>query len=160
MSIFLKFDGIDGDATEEGHKDWIAIDSFQMGVGRGISTPVGDAARRETSKPSISEISFSKRMDKASLKLWESSLIGNEGKTVKVDFTRTGDKGKLEVFAQYELTNALISSYSVSSGGDSPNESISLNFTKFMFKFVGATGDNKKATGGSNSFDLATAKMG
>lgn len=160
MSIFLKFDGIDGDATEDGHKDWIAIDSFQMGVGRGISTPVGDAARRESSKPSISEVVFTKRMDKASLKLWESSLIGNEGKKITIDFTRTGDKGKLEVFAQYELTNSLISGYSVSSGGDAPTESVSLNFTKFMFKFVGATGDNKKGTGGSNSFDLATAKMG
>lgn len=160
MSIFISFDGIPGNATEEGHKDWIAVDSFQFGVGRGISTPVGDAARRESSKPSISEVVFTKRLDKASLKLWEASLIGNEGKLVKVDFTRTGDGGKLEVYAQYELTNSLVSGYSVSSGGDSPSESVSLNFTKVMFKYNGADAGNKGTKVGSNIFDLASAKMG
>lgn len=160
MSIFLKFEGIDGDATEDGHKKWIGVDSVQFGVGRAISTPVGDAARRECSKPSISEVVFTKSMDAASLKLWESSLIENKGKKVEIHFTRTGDAGKLDVYAQYELTNALISGYSVSSGGDSPTESISLNFTKVMYKWVGAGTDNAKGTGGSNSFDLATAKMG
>ncbi|MDP4025127.1 type VI secretion system tube protein Hcp [Methylobacterium sp. NEAU 140] len=160
MSIFVKFEGIDGDATEDGHKKWIAVDSFQFGVGRGISTPVGDAARRETSKPSISEVVFTKRMDAASLKLWESSLVENKGKKVEVHFTRTGDSGKLDVYAQYELTNSLISGYSVSSGGESPSESVSLNFTKVMYKWVGAGADNTDGSGGSNTFDLASAKMG
>lgn len=159
MSIFVKFDGIDGDATEEGHKAWISVDSFQFGVGRGISTPVGDAARREASAPSVSEITLSKRMDKASLKLWESSLVGNAGKTVKIDITTTGDKGKLTVLAQYELTNCLVSGYSVSSGGEAPSESISLNFTKVMFNFKGADITNKSGGGGGNTYDLAAAKM-
>lgn len=159
MAIFVKFDGIDGDATEEGHKGWISVDSFQFGVGRGMSTPVGDAARRETSAPSVSEVTLSKRMDKASLKLWESSLVGNAGKKVTVDFTSTGDKGKLTVLAQYELTNCLVSGYSVSSGGDSPSESVSLNFTKVMFKYNGSDATNKVGSVGGNTYDLATAKM-
>lgn len=159
MSIFVNFDGIPGSATEEGHKDWIAVDSFQFGVGRGISTPVGDAARRESSKPSVSEVVFTKRLDKASLKLWEASLVGNEGKLVKIDFTRTGTKGNLEIYAQYELTNCLVSGYSVSSGGDAPSESVSLNFTKVMFKYQGADSANSKKDNGSNTFDLAGAKM-
>lgn len=160
MSIFINFDGIEGAATEDGHQKWIAVDSFQFGVGRGISTPVGDAARRESSKPSVSEVTFTKVMDAASLKLWESSLIGNEGKLVKVDFTRTGTAGKLEVYAQYELTNCLVSGYSVSSGGDRPSESVSLNFTKVMFKYMGGDASNKSKNTGSNTFDLASAKMG
>ena len=38
MAIFGKFDGIEGDATHQAHKNWVDIDTLQFGVGRAIST--------------------------------------------------------------------------------------------------------------------------
>ena len=59
----------------------------------------------------------------------------------------------------YELTNTLVSSYSCSSGGDKPMESVSLNFTKFEYKYI--TRDAKGSpTPKTASYDLATAKKG
>ena len=54
MAIYMQYPNIPGAVTEEGHKGWIEINSFQWGVGRGISTPVGRAENREASMPSVS----------------------------------------------------------------------------------------------------------
>ena len=49
MPIYIKYGDIKGDVTAEGHKDWIEVNSFQWGVGRGISSPTGGGADRESS---------------------------------------------------------------------------------------------------------------
>jgi type VI secretion system secreted protein Hcp len=56
MPIYVQYAGIKGNVTEKGHTDWVAVNSFQFGVGRGIGSPVGKAANRESSAPSISEV--------------------------------------------------------------------------------------------------------
>lgn len=159
MPIYMNYDSlaIKGDVTEEGHKNWIELHSFQWGVGRGISSPTGASADRESSAPSVSEITVTKTTDAASVKILNEALQG-EGKTVIIDFTKT-DKGKLEVYQTFTLTNTMISGYSMSSGGDQPNESLSLNFTKVEFKYV-----PRKPEGGAGSpetvtYDLAAAKV-
>jgi type VI secretion system secreted protein Hcp len=155
MAIYLKYGDIEGDATHENHKKWFDIHSCQWGVGRAISTPVGSAANREASNPSLSEIVITKTLDKASAKLFEESLIG-EGKKAEIHFITTGNPG--ESYLELVLTNTLISGYSVSSGGDRPTESLSLNFTQIELKSIPTKED---VTGGSPSvytYDLATAK--
>ena len=155
MSIFMKIDGIDGEATEASHTKWIECNSLQFGFGRGISTPQGNAAHRETSSPSVSELTITKEMDISSYKLFASSLTEVEGKTVKIDMCRTGGKSGLITYANYELTNALISGYSVSSGGDRPSESLSLNFTKIKYTYTNFDANNKAGTAMPVQYDLS-----
>jgi len=157
MPIYMKYDGIDGDVTAEGHGKWIELNSFQWGVGRGISSPTGASADRESSAPSISEITVTKAQDVATVKLLDEALHG-EGKEVTIDFVKT-DKGKLETYMSYKLTDVLVSGYSISSGGDRPSESLSLNFTKVEFKLTQMDRANKGATGASVGYDLASAKV-
>jgi type VI secretion system secreted protein Hcp len=146
-----------GDVTEEGHKTWIELNSFQWGVGRGISSPTGGSADRESSAPSISEITATKASDVSSTLILNEALQG-EGQTVIIDFCKT-DKGKMEVYQTYTLTNTMISGYSVSSGGDRPSESISLNFTKIEFKLTGQGAAGDTASPASVTYDLATAAV-
>ncbi|HYM02686.1 MAG TPA: type VI secretion system tube protein Hcp, partial [Stellaceae bacterium] len=82
MPIYINYDGIKGDTTAEGHEKWIEVNSFQWGVGRGISSPTGGSADRESSAPSVSEIVVTKHTDTASIDLLSEALQG-EGKTVK-----------------------------------------------------------------------------
>ena len=133
MPIYMKFEGIEGDVTAEGHKKWIDLNSMQWGVGRGISSPTGQAAEREASAPSISEVTITKMMDKTTPLLFTQSLIG-DGKKVEIHLVKTS-KDKLETYMEYVLTDTMISGYSVSSGGDAPSESLSLNFTKVEMKY-------------------------
>lgn len=157
MPIYMSYDGVAGDVTAGGHEKWIELNSFQWGVGRGISSPTGASADRESSAPSVSEVVVTKSTDAASVKLFDEALQG-EGKKVVVDFCKT-DKGNLEVYMTITMENTLISGYSTSSGGDRPMESLSLNFTKVEFKNI-PTGDTiSTAEPETVTYDLALAKV-
>ena len=157
MPIYMNYDGIDGDTTADGHAKWIELNSFQWGVGRGISSPTGGSMDRESSAPSISEIVVTKAQDVATTKLLDEALQG-EGKKVTIHFCKT-DKGKLETYMQYVLENTMISGYSLSSGGDRPQESLSLNFTKVEFKNTEMGKDNKAGSSAAVTYDIALAKI-
>ena len=133
------------------------LNSFQWGVGRGISSPTGGSADREASAPSISEIVVTKPTDAASTKLFDESLEG-EGQDVQIDFCKT-DKGQLEVYMTYTLSNTMISGFSTSSGGDRPSESLSLNFTKVEFKNTGMGSAGETGSPDAVTYDVAQAKV-
>ena len=130
MAIYCKFGDINGDVTTEGFKNWIELNSFQFGVSRGVSSGAGGATR-ESSAPSISEIVVTKYFDASSAKLYQDSLAGDFDTKVQIKMTTT-TKNKVETFLTYELTDCGVSSYSQSSGGDAPTESLSLNYVKIM----------------------------
>lgn len=156
MPIYMQIDGIEGDVTAEGHEKWIEVNSFQWGVGRGVTSPVGGSADREASAPSVSEIVVTKLCDKASANVLREALWG-EGKKVKIDFVKT-DKDKFEPYMQYELENTLLSGYSISSGGDRPSESLSLNFTKVTFNDISMGEKNETGQPDRVNYDLAKGK--
>lgn len=157
MPIYMKYTGVDGDVTAEGHEKWIECNSFQWGIGRGISSPTGGSSDRESSAPSVSEVVVTKAQDIATVKLLNEGFQG-EGVAVTIDFCKT-DKGKLETFLAYTLTNTMISGYSISSGGDRPSESLSLNFTKVECKLTSMTATNADGSPENVTYDLTTAKI-
>ena len=157
MPIYMQYDTIKGDVTEEGHVGWVELKSFQWGLGRGISSPTGASADRESSAPSISEIIVTKDADASTPDLLNEALQG-EGKKVQIDFCKT-DKGKMEVYTTYTLTNCMISGHSTSSGGDRPTESLSLNFTKFEVKNTGAKASGEEGQPKTTTYDIGQAKV-
>ena len=80
MPIYMNYNKIAGDVTADGHAKWIELNSFQFGVGRGIASPTGASADRESSAASFSEILVAKASDVASPKLFNEALQG-EGRT-------------------------------------------------------------------------------
>ena len=156
MAIYIKYDGIDGEAPHEPHKKWLDVSSLQWGVGRAISTPSGSTANREASEPSVSEVTITKLMDASSPKFFTEACTGAIGKKVQIHLVTTGSPGN--TYAEYTLTNALVSAYSMSSGGDRPSESISISFTKMEYKFIPFDDKNKAGTPISVSYDLSTTK--
>src|SRR5262249_54759239 len=154
--IYMKFEGIDGDVTAEGHEKWIELNSFQSGLGRHIGVPTGRHAEREASAPSVSESVVTKPGDWASPKLMQHALWG-EGVKVQIDFCKT-DKDKLEAYQTYELEDVLISNLSVSSGGERPMESLALNFTKIVFTHIPMGDVNETGSPEKVGYDLAKAK--
>jgi type VI secretion system secreted protein Hcp len=157
MPIYVKYAAIDGDVTATGHEKWIEVNSFQWGVGRGISSPTGGSADRESSAPSVSEIVVTKPTDIATVKMLDEALEG-EGVDVTIDFVKT-DKGNLSVYLSYTLNNTMISGYSMSSGGDRPQESLSFNFTKIMCRDIGLGAKNEDGQPATVGYDLALGNV-
>jgi len=78
MPIYMKFGAkIKGDVTSDGHKDWIKIDSFQWGIGRGISSSQGSSLNRTATGASVSEVTISKMLDPASTDMMQDLFKGN-----------------------------------------------------------------------------------
>ena len=158
MAIYMNYNSLSpkGDVTEGGHKSWVELSSVQWGVGRGISSPTGASADRESSAPSISELTVTKTQDVASVGLLTAAFQG-DGVPVIIDFTRT-NKDTQDIYLTITLTNVIISGYSMSSGGDRPTESLSLNFTKIEYKGTQMDATGAAATNAAISYDLSTAK--
>lgn len=153
--ILLKFaTAINGDAVIDSHDKWITVDSLQMGVGRAISSS-GGSVDRETSNPSFSEVTVTKSTDVASADLFMQAVCGKGLGKAELHFLHTGgaDK-KSQVYLKIELEDAIVSSYSMSSGGDRPTESLSLNFTKISYQYDAFSG-TKVTTGTAKKWDLA-----
>jgi len=159
MAIYLKYGKIDGNVTEKGHEKWLDLQSLQFGIGRAISTPTGSTGNREASLPSVSEISVTRTMDGASAFLMQAVLGKSKGEIAKIDLVETGASDN-EVYAKYELTNCLISGYSVSSGGDRPSESITLNFTKVEFSVTPRGADNEAGQPIKAIYDISKGVVG
>ena len=155
MAIYMKYGSIDGAVTTDGFTKWIELNSFQFGVGRGIGSAARSETNREGSEPSISEIVVTKAMDVASNKLFADAVGGAMDSKVTLKFTTT-TKDKVTTFLTYELTDTGLSGYSVSSGGDNPSESLSLNFTKIMITYVGT---NAKVGGSPDTAGYDLTKM-
>lgn len=131
MAIYMKFGDIKGQVSTEGFKDWIELNSFQYGVNRNVSTGAGGAGR-EGAHPHISDIVVTKTFDVASPKLYQDAVAGAFHSKVEIKLTTT-TKNKIDTYLAVEMTDCGVASYSTSSGGDQPMESLSLNFTKIMY---------------------------
>src|SRR3954465_5799254 len=108
MPIYVKYAAIDGDVTAAGHEEWIEVNSFQWGVGRGISSPTGGSADREASAPSVSEIPVPKSFSSSSVSLIREAFIG-QSTHVEHDFVNELKGKKLQTYLKVELENTLIS---------------------------------------------------
>ncbi|MBL6613123.1 MAG: type VI secretion system tube protein Hcp [Reyranella sp.] len=156
MPIYMKFGSIPGDVTTEGYKDWIELNSFQYGVGRSVSSGAGGNTR-ESSAPNVSEIVVTKHFDKASAKLYQDSVAGTFDTKVEIKMNTT-TKQKTETFLTFELTDCGVSSYSLSSGGENPMESLSLNFLKVMVTPTPLDKSGQIKKGDVVSYDLLAMK--
>jgi type VI secretion system secreted protein Hcp len=158
MSVYLYIPKINGGVTEKNHKQWIQVDSMQFGVHRNVRSDIGRATDRETGAPTVSEVSFAKTMDESSIELFGWAVAKWDAKECKIDIVSTG---RDDPFTTYKLTDAVISSYSVSSPSEgTPMEMLTLNFTKIEKKFTPIGADMKPGTPVTKVYDLATAKAG
>ena len=130
-TIFLKIAGIQGDSTDPKHQGEIEIDSYSFGVSNnGGGTGGGGGG---TGKAVFQDLLVTKRADSASPKLFQACAEGLHFATAVL----TVEKARRAPmpFLVVTLENVMISSFQTGddNGGDSPFESVSLNFTKITY---------------------------
>lgn len=147
MAAFLKLDGIQGEATDQGHKDWIIIQSMSASIHRSIPSGAKDQQRTK-GETSLGDIQLVRQLDKSSTKLQEACAAGKFFKTVEIEFC-TVVKDKQEPYLKYKLYDVIVSSYSMhgdASGNPLPSEQVSLGYSKVDWTYVVVdpkTGDKK-----------------
>ena len=135
--IYLKIDGVDGEAQDKDHQNEIEILSFSMGVSNLGSGDVGTGSG--SSRASLSDLSVMKRVDKASPGLFINCCTGKHFDTATLSVRKAGGDAPVE-YLKYDLTEVYISSVQspARTAAASRPESVSLNFSKIELTYTPA----------------------
>ena len=140
VDMFLKIDGIDGEAVDEAHSAWIDVLSVDWGS---TGTPVraattvrqGSAERKRPGRVKYGDITLKKGYDASSPKLAEACANGKHIPKMSLEWTTSTSDGSR--YMRVELQDVVISSYRIdATGGDRPMESVSLNFAKVKTTYI------------------------
>jgi len=130
---FLKIEGLNGESSDQYHKDWIDLLSYSHGIQLPNSGTGGI-----TSPPVHEDFSVVKELDKASPKLYLHCCNGQRLNQVIMELCKaTGDKQK---FMEYVFTDVIISSVrpggSAQTGEPLPVEEVTFNYGKIEWTYT------------------------
>ena len=151
--ILLCTADIPGEVTSARYQDCIDIQSWQWGVGVSVSAPSGGGGR-DISNPSFSEVTFTKVYDSTSVD-WTNHLVAGEViPKVELYYDPCSVCETSDMTTKITLNDVLVSGHSLSTGGDLPSESLSLNYTKIEWCYTNTL--LKQTTTECGGFDLKT----
>ena len=145
-SIFIKFDGVEGESTDEKHKGEIEIESWNHSF-RAPSTPVrSTAGSAQVARADHSSFTFSRGSDKASTALAKACWTGKHFTSVIITAYRDTGEGKRQNYHVITLTDVVIENISIGASYELPSETISLNYGTIEYAYKQTdlkTGDAK-----------------
>ena len=132
--IFLKIDGIKGEATDINHQNEMEVVSWSWGVSELLVSSGGGGTGG--AKATLSELVVGKQVDKASPNLFRACLKGKHLKEVVLTQRRAG-AGKAN-FLSITLKDVLISGVNDidTSVAPSPAENVAFAFAKVIYQYV------------------------
>ncbi|NOZ70010.1 MAG: type VI secretion system tube protein Hcp [Deferribacteres bacterium] len=132
---FLKIDGIKGESTDDKHKDWIEVLSYNWGVSQMASGSASTSGGGTVARADFQDFSIVKTLDSSSPLLALACAEGRHIKEVRFEMCRAGgDKLK---YMEYIMSNCIISSVSVGGGGGGEaTESVSFNYGKIEWNYI------------------------
>ena len=137
MAAYIKFDGVDGQATAKEHRSWSRIISFDQGIYMPGAASTGQTRRR--GRVVLDDIIVSKKLDKASPKIAEALCKGQVFPEVLIDLTASyANSGPLTYYT-YELKNVLVTSYNIQGSGRPkgvPVEEFALSFEEIKVTYT------------------------
>lgn len=158
MSGFIKIDGIDGEARDKNHENWIKI----VSVGQHLSRPVqvGDG---NTLKGSVTcgDIAVVKEVDMSTPALLGAVCKGTKFPEITIDLTTDVGQGERVTYMQWHLENAYVSDYSISGsadGGSPPTESLSLSYEKIKWTYTPVDKDGEPGGAIPQTWDVGAGK--
>lgn len=145
MAAYIKFDGVDGEATAREHRRWSRIISFGQGIHQPGTASTGSTRRR--GNVVLDDIIVSKELDKASPKIAEAVCKGQVFPQVLIDLTASYPNAGRLTYYTYELKNVLVTSYDIHGSGqpkDLPLEEFALNFEEIKVTYTEMSSKGKK----------------
>jgi len=157
MAIYMKIDGLKGDATDKSHAQWIQLTHIHFNMQRQIDGSVGDGSQREVSRPYFSEAVISKEACSASGGLFAYACNGKSIPQVELDVCNGSDAS--EPSMKYILSNVIISRFEDhTNAGALPSEVLELNYTQIERTFTGKNAANQTRTPMRAGYNLETAE--
>lgn len=158
VDYFLKIDGIEGESTDDQHRNQIEILSFSWGENQpGISRQAQGVGGGGSGKASFQDIHFKASANKATPKLMLAAATGQHIKSAKLFVRKAGERQ--QDFYEIELQDVIVSSYQAGGqGGSVPTDSFSLNFTKIQFEYSPQSPDGTLGSPIKAGYDIKANK--
>ena len=133
VDYFLKLDGIDGESTDDKHKNEIDVESWSWGESN-MGTHAGGGGGG-AGKVQMRDFSFTMKVNKSTPKLMLACANGQHIKEAKLTCRKAG--GDQQEYMVIKFADLLVSSYQTggSSGDVVPTDQISMNFSKIEFEY-------------------------
>ena len=130
----------------------------------GTNTPIrsaGGATPTKAGRPSLSEITVHKGVDKATTRLWAALYMGEAIKSAKIYLSKSTGGKKPEDYYVIEMTNVFVTSIQLNSGSGEPEmgtESVTLSFDSVAQTYMRQGSDGLLTNAGGVPYSLAAAK--
>nr|WP_321455755.1 type VI secretion system tube protein Hcp [uncultured Cohaesibacter sp.] len=158
VDIFLKVDGIDGSSMDDKHKNEIDVLSWGWGATQSGTTHMGPGAG--SGKVSVSDMTFTKYVDKATHNLIKCCMSGKHIANAKLVVRKAGGDTPVE-FLKIEMKEIIVSSYNTggaSDGLDRVEEHVTFNFREVKVEYTEQTADGAAGASSSAGWDIAANK--
>ena len=135
VDMFLKLNGVDGEAKDKAHTKEIDVLSWSWGMSNSGSAHVGGGAG--SGKVSVQDLSVTKYLDSSSAKIMLSCCDGTHFDTAVLTVRKAGGEKPVE-YVTIKLQEVLITSVETgaSGGDDRLTESVTLNFAKVKMEYL------------------------
>ena len=149
FNAFLQVDGIKGESTDAGHKDWIDVLSYSHGVSMPVSMTAGALSAGRSDHQNFSIV---KHLDASSPDLAKACCAGKHIAKIVLDIARLIQDNQT-VFMTYTMEDVMVAS--VRPGGSCagtetvPLEEVSFAYNKITWKYTKY--DVKGGSAGSSS---------
>jgi len=155
-SMWLKIDGCEGEANDDGHQKEIDINAYSWGLHHPVNFHGGGLSSGETT---VSELTVTKHIDKASPNLMKFCLNAKSLPQVLLTARKRGEN-PID-YVKIKLKNALISS--VNSSGTSDNhggETVGFSFEAVELEYTPQGPDGKPQGAVTMKWDVKKNKEG
>ncbi|MCL4209620.1 MAG: type VI secretion system tube protein Hcp [Phycisphaeraceae bacterium] len=154
--ILLKLPKIIGDCNVPGYEKYITCSSCSWNIERELAES-GKVGTKDINVgvAALPPISLAKSMDTASVDLMQNAIAGGALGTAELKFVSTaGVSGKVAVYLEFKLDNAIVASWSIdASDDDRPNESVTLWYHKIWMKYYTTTDGETYTAFGAKGWD-------
>jgi type VI secretion system secreted protein Hcp len=159
FNAFLKIAGVESEATQKGFEKQIKLESFHMGASNPVDMSAGGG--RGAGRATLTTFDITKMTDKSSPVLFQACCLGKHFKDAVVSICKAG--GEQEAFLTYKFDTVFIADISWgagSEGADTPEESLSLAYTKVEMTHLSQDREGKLGDPIVASYDIETATGG
>ncbi|NHZ89855.1 type VI secretion system tube protein Hcp [Massilia sp. CCM 8733] len=135
--VYLQLDGIKGESTDAGHKDWIEVSRVTWSVYQPGASTASTSGGLTTGRAELSDLSFKKLADMASPILQQHCAMGKTIAKASFQFMRADGDGKPVNYYTVDLENVIVSSVTPDSGDSGiVTEYVHLAYSKMKWKYT------------------------
>jgi type VI secretion system secreted protein Hcp len=156
-SMYVKFDGVEGESMQEGYEGWIEISNFQMSSSAPPSTDLGGGSG--VGKPTIHGVSYTTVAGRQTPQINKNYYEGTHFPTVQVVFLKQTGNSVPEKYYELTMSHVFVMSISNSkSEGALGSESISLKAEQYKQEYFVQSAGGDLTSVGSTQYNAKTGK--